>query len=356
MEKLVVCKACNSLCIDSWASPIMIFSDGKTSPNTPLYKCPSCGSYNKYLDRNWKESCSKNYSSNYEASPYTGLPQGSHLKRIKDTTANIFHVIQDKDIQILDYGMGQGDFSKYILHHFPNLKVYGYDLFPQKLEDSLLSNQNFCVINSYNDIRKASYDVISLIQAFEHLENPITTLNDLAKCLKSGGQILLQFPTATFNPIDLIVFDHTCHYTYSYEMLKGLQSQLNFQSEIRCNISNEKEMLISIKPTSSPNNIHLQTSASIQESTFQNPSLILDSFINKITYIFKNQPFYILGITYKSIWICEVLQCSHSHMIEINPSNHNQFNKSKVLILPFPESIANKIASQFGFDNYVSLS
>lgn len=357
MDHHLICKACGSLCVDHWCSPTMIFSDGKKSPSTLLYKCPNCGSYNKNLDENWKDLCSQNYTSSYEASPYVGLPKGSHLNRIKDTISHFNLNLQDPDMNyhILDYGMGKGDFSKYILHYYPSLKVFGYDLFPQELENSLISNPNFSAINSYDDLQNNSYDAISLIQAFEHLVDPITTLNNLAKYLKKDGRIILQFPTVTFNPIDLVVYDHTCHYTYSFRMLEGLQSQLNFKSNINCNISNGKEMLISIRLSSDSNSIKINTSPSVDQSIYEDPSKILDSFIHNVIEISSKQPFYILGTTYKSKWICKVLGCSFSNMIEVNIQNHLQYDKNRVLIMPFPQMMAKNIATQFGFRHYVCL-
>lgn len=350
------CKACGSICYDKWCSPVMIFSDGKQSPNTSLYICSTCGSFNKILDQSWEESCEKNYTQNYEASPHSGLPKGSHLNRILDTISNLEFEDSTEDYTILDYGMGQGDFSKYILHYHPYLKVFGYDLFPQILETSLTSNQNFTTINSYNELKSYCYDAISLIQAFEHLVDPVGTINDLAKYLKANGKILLQFPTPTFNPLDLVVYDHTCHYTYSYEMLKGLQRQLDFKSNIVCNRSNQKEMLISITPSADVNNIELDNSPCLDKLIHKSPSKTLEAFINKVFQAAAKKPFYILGTTYKSRWICELLECSFSNMIEINNDNHLEYDKSKVLIMPFPEAMAKNIASKFGFNDYISLS
>ena len=155
------------LCEEHWSSPSMIFSDGKQSPNAILYKCSNCGSYNKNIDKNWKDSCSQNYTSSYEASPYVGLPKGSHLNRIKDTINSLNLRLDDPNAHynILDYGMGQGDFSKYILHYHPSFNVYGYDLFPQELENSHIKFQFQCH-RSFDDLQNHSYDAISLVQAF----------------------------------------------------------------------------------------------------------------------------------------------------------------------------------------------
>ena len=107
-------------------------------------------------------------------------------------------------------------------------------------------------------------------------------------------------------------------------MLEGLQSQLNFKSNIICDISNGKEMLISIKISTESNSIKLNTSPSINQSIYKDPSKTLDLFIHNIVEITGKQPFYILGTTYKSKWICEILGCSYSNMIEVNEKNYSQ--------------------------------
>jgi SAM-dependent methyltransferase len=93
------------------------------------------------------------------------------------------------DIVFLDYGMGWGNWCLLA-------KGFGCNAFGVELSDVRTANAETMgiAVLGRNNLPRERYDFINAEQVFEHLPNPLETLNDLAKALKPGGVIRLGVP------------------------------------------------------------------------------------------------------------------------------------------------------------------
>jgi len=99
----------------------------------------------------------------------------------------------NKAIDILDFGGGGGQFALVCKSHYPQASIYITDISDEALlEQWKCSNIQIPFNNFSNDKRK--FDVIFLNDVFEHLSDPLITLQLLGDKLKENGKIFIDTP------------------------------------------------------------------------------------------------------------------------------------------------------------------
>ncbi len=105
----------------------------------------------------------------------------------------IYESNKDRELVVLDYGGGGGQFAFVLKSLFPQSKVYITDI----IDDSLLDEWKCCnkqiLFNSFNS-DQTQFDFIFLCDVFEHLSHPKATLLRLASKLKENGKIFIDTP------------------------------------------------------------------------------------------------------------------------------------------------------------------
>ena len=101
---------------------------------------------------------------------------------------------------ILDVGCGGGGKSLALLKYKPK-ELLGIDLDPNFIEKAKLYADHFqgnarfiCADASHTSMQDASVDVVTLLDAFEHVSNPESILLEAHRMLKPGGRVLISFP------------------------------------------------------------------------------------------------------------------------------------------------------------------
>lgn len=97
-----------------------------------------------------------------------------------------------KDIRILDYGMGEGWFCR-VAQSF-GFYIKGTDIAVSLVNRAISNGINALYLHEIDAYR---FDVINTEQVFEHLPNPLETLNELARLLNPGGIIKISVPNGT---------------------------------------------------------------------------------------------------------------------------------------------------------------
>lgn len=97
---------------------------------------------------------------------------------------------QPSDIQVLDVGCGGGFLSNYLSSQ--GFQVTGVDLSESSLgiakEKDLTKNVNYIAADAYKlPFPDQSFDVITSTDFLEHVSEPKRVLQEVARCLKSGG-------------------------------------------------------------------------------------------------------------------------------------------------------------------------
>ena len=95
-----------------------------------------------------------------------------------------------KEMKILDYGCGAGQFVKELMDAgFKNAR--GFDLF---LPENISVKGELFICNDLSLFKNTSWDIVTLNHVFEHVYDPVQTLKDIQKIMPVGGKLLLRFP------------------------------------------------------------------------------------------------------------------------------------------------------------------
>ena len=94
-------------------------------------------------------------------------------------------------LNVLDYGMGWGSWAKMCSAY--GAKTYGYD-FSEK-RNVHATKHGFNIIN-LTEITNKKFDLINTEQVFEHIPDPLETIQLLAESLTEGGVIKISVPHA----------------------------------------------------------------------------------------------------------------------------------------------------------------
>lgn len=101
---------------------------------------------------------------------------------------------------VLDYGCGSGVLLPFLANR--SAKAYGVDinLEPfQKMQQVAVFPENITVLNlnacDLRDFPQASFDLVTALDVFEHVENLDETLDQLLALLKPNGKIVVSLPT-----------------------------------------------------------------------------------------------------------------------------------------------------------------
>jgi len=150
----------------------------------------------------------------------------------KDTVLKTYSVLKNEDIKsILDYGVGIGLTTNLISDLFKNSKVYYYNLDNsiQKIYFNKIKNNDIEILNNEKDVFERKYDVIFLLELFEHIEYPIDLLHQL---LNVCNKYLVINNTFKF-----CAYGHFKEYYYSNNVYSPRQMSKLFLKEINmyCN-------------------------------------------------------------------------------------------------------------------------
>jgi 2-polyprenyl-3-methyl-5-hydroxy-6-metoxy-1,4-benzoquinol methylase len=118
---------------------------------------------------------------------------------------------EDKAASILDYGCGPGAFLAYLRDKFGFSHVEGLEINKDSIE---IAKRNFDLnLASHADqLQRANYDFVLLLEVIEHVPLPDAFLRDIAAFVKPGGRILITTP-AVDNVLGRFLPSHCPHFT-----------------------------------------------------------------------------------------------------------------------------------------------
>lgn len=103
---------------------------------------------------------------------------------------------------VLDAGMGFGQYSYFLASHYPAWDVTGVDLKTEQVDDCNQffgrigrNNASFHYADLENFSEPASYDLILSIDVMEHIPDDQAVFNNLCTALKPGGMLLISTPS-----------------------------------------------------------------------------------------------------------------------------------------------------------------
>lgn len=104
---------------------------------------------------------------------------------------------------LLDAGCGFGQYDRFILDEFENVKVTSVDIKADYIEDnrSFFSREiaegriRFGVADLLNYDDKTDYDAVICVDVLEHIEEDTKVMQQLGRCMKPGAYFLMHSPS-----------------------------------------------------------------------------------------------------------------------------------------------------------------
>ena len=112
---------------------------------------------------------------------------------------------------VLDFGSGAGGFCKLIKEVAETVYALEPDRETKSIYDSFGVGHYENLSEIPDDLK---FDYITAFHVFEHLTDPIATLNELSEYLKDDGVIILEYPNANDSLLTLYECDSFADFTY----------------------------------------------------------------------------------------------------------------------------------------------
>ncbi len=217
-----VCGAQELLDVPEYSRLPRVTSDCKPFPSGGcLAVCRRCSAVQKPADARWREEVASIYrdydiyfqSGGVEQSvfdPTRGVPR---LR--SEVLLERLHAVRPlgEAGTVLDVGCGKGTFLRAFSKFRPDWRLFGHEL-SRANEHVLAGIPGFeCLYTGPIPGLPGGFDLITLVHALEHFEDPVESLRDLAPKLAPGGLVVVEVPNAGASPFDLVVADHASHFT-----------------------------------------------------------------------------------------------------------------------------------------------
>lgn len=166
-------------------------------------RCDSCGVY--FIDPtptdNELASYYASYSTDNKIRPFKGL--GFTYPLLRKIYHKLTGDVDPRDFihpankaRILDYGCGHATYLKYF--HDQGLNISGAEVTDFLVDACQQHGLDVHKVNSFEHIPfpDNEFDIVYLMQVFEHLRNPHIFMNELSRILKPNGELYIAIPNS----------------------------------------------------------------------------------------------------------------------------------------------------------------
>jgi len=134
---------------------------------------------------------------------YSSILESHRMEQYKQYASQLRRLFKNNNLQqlrALDFGCGYGNFLKALKEQMNNMEVYGVEVNSEvckKASDNLNGSPVYCVdlkSDDKNTVPRNYFDIITLLDVIEHLDDPRAYLKTLAQCAKAKSYLLLSTP------------------------------------------------------------------------------------------------------------------------------------------------------------------
>ena len=182
--------------------------------------CEVCSTAQVLATDLWREEIAQIYAGYRIYEQANGVEHGliSPAGRVVRRSAVLAKAIRQAvplpaDGRILDVGCGNGSMLASFSAETPGWQLCGLEL-NDKYRPNLEKIPGFSKFYVGDlDVAEGQFDVVTMLHALEHFENPRHFLERLKRRLTPEGILFVEVPDFSVNPFDLLVADHCCHFT-----------------------------------------------------------------------------------------------------------------------------------------------
>jgi ubiquinone/menaquinone biosynthesis C-methylase UbiE len=161
----------------------------------------------------------------------TGYGEMKEKSRI-DLYKYIALLIPKQEINLLDMGCGDGEFLR---HVNDKVKKNGIDFSRTGIEKARQKVKGNFYVGDINEtgFNDSCFDIITIIETLEHVDNPEDTLRETKRLLKNGGKLIISVPHPEHDIRDIRAWPecYSLHlHSFDFESLKSLLLKLGFHS------------------------------------------------------------------------------------------------------------------------------
>lgn len=185
-----------------------------------LCVCRACGCVQKAVDAKWLSEIERIYgdysiyyqSDGIEQAVFDGAGQASFRSTCL-LEALAARVKLPEDGRMLDVGCGSGAMLRAFSRFAPRWKLAGSELSDKTREIvESIETVEALYVGELEQI-PGSFDMVTMSHMLEHIPRPIEYLVRLQSKLNPGGLLVIEIPNYLQNPFDLLVADHSSHFT-----------------------------------------------------------------------------------------------------------------------------------------------
>lgn len=270
-NKCHICQAENILPIEEFKCLAQVTSDCRPwKRGGKLGICRSCGFVQKIADDAFMRDCEeiyRTYAVYYQADGQEQkvFEQSKGLSQSRSESI-LTQLLKQNTIPasgtLLDVGCGNGNLLRSFSKLYPSWILSGLE-FDEKNRAPIEKIENVRAFYSCDLMDIAGqFDMISMIHCLEHIVDPVHFLRKVKDKLTSQGLLLIEIPTYTLNPFDLVIADHCMH--LDMNNIKNLLERYGFEIILASTDIVPKEMTILARK-----NVVSKTMLSVSETVLE---------------------------------------------------------------------------------------
>lgn len=202
-----------------------VTSDCKPWPSGgKLAICHSCGGIQKPVTPEWQsetECIYREYSIYHQSNGVEQRVFDQNSDRLASRSSKILQSVclvapLPEAGKQLDIGCGNGALLREFHDQFPKWKLFGTELNDKyKKEVESIRNVEKVYISGNLLAISETFHCITMVHVLEHIVSPQKFLVMVRNLLEEGGLLIIEVPCFQKNPYDLLIVDHSTHFTES---------------------------------------------------------------------------------------------------------------------------------------------